>query len=238
MGGGEWAETSDLTGRALFSHDRKIFKLLYYIIYIRIIKHTMKLNKKLELSENQFRILDLFTRGVGKEYYVREMGKLLSVSPRTSQLNLEELERAGVLEAATRGKIKLYRLRNNEIAKEYIKLVEVFKKIRFLEKHELIREIVSKIDSHIDGIGIIFGSYAKGIEKKNSDLDIFIAGSYKRKEFEKISKLFGVTISVKNYSLNVFEREFGKDILIKEMLNNRVVFHGIEKFAELLMKHG
>lgn len=190
--------------------------------------------KTLELSENQFRILDLFTKGFDKSYYVRQVGVLLDIGPRTAQLNLEALEQRGVLESEIKGKIKTYILRKNAITKEYLKFAEIFKSIRFLEKDETIREIIGKLSYFIDGIGIVFGSYAKGSQKPDSDIDIFVIGSYNQEEVEKLSKLYSIAIGVKNYPLTLFKKEVTKDFLIKEMLNNHIVFQGVEEFVKLI----
>jgi len=194
----------------------------------------MKKYINIELSENQLRILELFTRGFDKEYYVREVSSLLKISPRTAQLNLETLEKLGVLESVTKGKIKNYKLRTNYIAKEYVKLTEVFKNIRFLERNELIREVINKISLYIDGIGLVFGSYAKGTQKEDSDLDIFIIGSYDMKEIEKISDLYNIRISIKNYTKGLFKKEMAKDYLIKEILNNHIIFKDVEDFINII----
>ncbi len=186
---------------------------------------------KIPLSENQLRILDLFTRGFDKEHYVREVGVLLKIGPRTAQLNLENLEKLGVLESVTKGKIKNYKLRNNSIAKEYLKLTEIFKNIRFLEKDDKIREIIIKISPFVKGIGILFGSFAKGTQKDDSDLDVFVIGEYNRKEIDKISELYNIKISVKNYSKELFLKE--SDFLIKEILNNHIVFQNVEEFINI-----
>lgn len=198
----------------------------------------MKIKEKIQINETQLKILALFTNGYEKEHYVREVGILLHISPRTAQLNLEQLERAGVLESAGRGKIKAYFLRKNEMAREYIKLAEMFKAIRFLEKHELIREIIGQITPHIEGMGVVFGSYAKGTHKEDSDLDVFIVGTYNRKEIEAISDRYGLDVSVKNYSLAIFKRDIQKDLLIKEVIKNHVIFQGVEQFVHIATSHG
>ncbi len=194
--------------------------------------------KKTQLNENQFRILDVFTRGFDKGYYVREISKLLNIGPRTAQLNLEALESLGILESETRGKIKVYTLQKNKMAQEYLKFAEIFKNIRFLEKNNLIKEVINKLDFYIEGIGLIFGSYAKGTEKKGSDLDILVIGKYKRKEISRISKTYGIEISVKNYPLEIFKKSLNDDILIKEILNNHIIFKGAEEFIGIVLKNG
>ena len=63
-----------------------------------------KVNSK--LVENHFQILQLFTQGTNKEYFVREVHRELDMSLRTAQRGLEFLEKKGVLRSLIRGKIK------------------------------------------------------------------------------------------------------------------------------------
>jgi predicted nucleotidyltransferase len=194
--------------------------------------------KKLNITENTLRVLSLFTNDFDREYYVREVGKLLKISPRTAQLVLEELEDKGIIESKTKGKIKTFKLNPSDFTKRYLAFVEQYKAIAFLEKKLLIKEIIEKITPHIKGIGIIFGSYVKGLEKEGSDLDIFIAGSYNNDEIKKVSKNLGIYISVKCYPLKTFKKNLTKDILLKEVLKNHVVFLNVEQFIQAVFKNG
>jgi len=191
---------------------------------------------KLGITENHVQVLTLFTNGFDREYYIREVQKLLNVSPRTAQLVLEDLEGKTVLESQTRGKIKVYRLRKSMMAREYLILAEEYKRISFLEKNNLIREIVEKIIPHIKGIAVVFGSYAKGIQKEDSDVDVFIAGDYNKSKIDNISKMYGVNISVKKYPLDLFEKEIRSDPLLKEIIENHVVVSGTESFINIVLQ--
>ena len=194
--------------------------------------------KKIRFTENTLQVLSLFTNDFSREYYVREVERLLKISPRTSQLILEDLEDKGIIESKTKGKIKTFKLNPSEFTKKYLVFVEQYKAIAFLEKKLLIKEIIEKITPHINGIGIIFGSYVKELEKKGSDLDIFIAGNYNNDEIKKVSKNLGIEISVKCYPLKIFEKSLTKDILIKEVLKNHVVFLNAEQFIQKVFKNG
>lgn len=193
---------------------------------------------KLNITENGLQIISLFTNGFDREYYIREVEKLLNISPRTAQLILEDLENKGIVESKVKGKIKSYKLKINELSKRYITFVEQYKSIVFMEKNLLIKEIIEKISPFINGIGIIFGSYAKGISKKESDLDIFIAGDYEKEEIKKVSRNLGVEISIKCYPVNTFEKNINKDILLKEILKNHIAFINSEQFIQKVLKHG
>ena len=185
---------------------------------------------KVKISEMHFKILNLFTKGFDKEYYIREVNRLVNISPRTAKLILEDLEAKAIIESKIRRKIKTFKLKKS--SKEYLILTEQYKKIVFLESNHLINEIVQNINKKIEGIGIIFGSYAKGIQKKNSDLDIFIIGKYDKKIIKEQSKLFSIGIDVKNYSLDIFKEHILTDPLIKEVLNDHVIIKNAESLIE------
>ena len=193
---------------------------------------------KLNITENHLQALSLFTKGFDKEYYIREVERLLKISPRTAQIILDDLEKKAVLESRMRGKIKSYRIKRSDAAIDYLVLVEHYKKISFMEKRLMVKEITAKITPFIHGIGIVFGSYAKGLEKKDSDIDIFIAGKCDKEGVESVAQLYGIEISVKVYPARAFESGLRKDILIKEVLENHVIFLDAEKFVRMVMRNG
>lgn len=186
--------------------------------------------EKINITENTLKVLSLFTFDFTREYYVREVERILKISPRTSQLILEDLENKGILESKTRGKIKLFKLNPSNFTKKYLVFVEQYKAIAFLDKQLLIKEIIEEISPFIDGIGLIFGSYVKGLQKKNSDLDIFIIGSYDNIRITEISKVYGIDLNIKCYPLDIFKKSIRNDILVKEVLKDHVVFLNVEDF--------
>ncbi|MBN2881291.1 nucleotidyltransferase domain-containing protein [Candidatus Woesearchaeota archaeon] len=184
--------------------------------------------EKINITENTLQVLSLFTNNFESEHYIREVEKLLKISPRTAQLILDDLENKGIVISQTKGKTKIFKLNVSEFTKRYITFVEQYKAIIFLEKHLIIKEIIEKITPYIMGVGVIFGSYAKDLETKDSDLDIFIIGNYDVDQIKKISKVYGIDISIKCYSQKVFSK---KDILVQEVLKNHVVFLNAEQFV-------
>jgi len=193
---------------------------------------------KINITENGLQIIALFTNGFDREYYIREVEKLLKISPRTAQLILEDLEDKGIIESKVKGKIKSYKLKINELSKRYLTFVEQYKSIAFMEKDLLVKEVIEKIRPFISGIGIIFGSYAKGTFRKESDLDIFVAGNYEKEEIKKVSINFGIEISIKCYPLKTFEKNINQDVLLKEVLKNHILFKNMELFIEKVLKNG
>jgi|SRR3989344_3889901 len=194
--------------------------------------------EKVNITENHLRVLALFTKGYRREYYIREVERLLGISPRTAQLILDDLEKKTILESATRGKIKPYKIKKNGAAFDYLVLTEQYRKLAFLKSNPLAREIIAKITPHISGIAIVFGSYAKGSQKKGSDLDVFIVGTYNKNEIKKISETYGIEISIKCYPRNIFVKILNDDILVREILDNHIAFLNAEEFVKLVLKNG
>ena len=193
---------------------------------------------KLNITENHLQALSLFTNGFDNEFYIREAQRTLKISPRTSQTVLADLERRGVIESKKRGKIISYRLKKNEISRRYMTFCEEYKSIGFLSGNAMIAEIIEKIGGCIDGIGVIFGSYAKGLAGKDSDLDVFVAGTYDRERIDTVSQTYGIDISVKCYPLENFRKAMRGDILVKEVLKSHIVFLNSEEFVKEVFEHG
>ena len=191
---------------------------------------------KLNITENTLRVLALFTKGFNKSYYIREIEKLLHISPRTAQLILDDLEYKNVLESSIRGKIKLFKLKNNFDSRNYLILTEKYKNMCFYQNNILLKEILEKLSYLIKGAGLVFGSYASLTQKKGSDLDIFVIGKYNKKKVENLSKIYAIDINIKHCSLSIFEKNAFKDPLLVEVLKNHVVFVGAELFIQSVLK--
>ena len=193
--------------------------------------------EKVNITENHLNILSLFTRGFDSEYYIREVHKILKISPRTAQLILDDLEKKGILESKLRGKIRAYKLKKNLMTSKYLVLTEKHKEIAFLEKNSIIKEIIEKTTPLIQGIGIVFGSYAKGINKKDSDLDIFVIGKYNRMKIKEVSRIYKTEINMKNYPKNIFRKTMDNDILTQEVLKDHIIFLNSEELINLVIKN-
>ena len=190
--------------------------------------------EKSNITDTHLRVLSLFTKGFTKGYYIREVHQVLQISPSTAQLVLEDLEKKAVLESKTWGKIRIYSLKKNILSQRYLILAEHYKSILFLENHLKVKEIISKISPYLEGIALVFGSYAKGLEKQGSDLDLFIAGTANRKKIEEIGNTYGVQVSIKNYFLKTFQQNLKSDVLIQEVLKDHIAVFNAEGFVRIV----
>ena len=177
-------------------------------------------------------ILNQFLGDYSKRIYGRELIGKVPLSQKGIALDLEQLEKKGILKSEREGNIRFYRLNlMNPGIKDIVISAEISKKIEFFERRRKIAHIFRK-DDRIIGI---FGSYAKGIEKETSDIDVFIIGSKEKNDYNDQGKIYDLNISIIYFS----EREFKnlikeKNELCKEIIKDHIIIFSIEKFVNII----
>lgn len=180
-------------------------------------------NKTLDILEN-------FADDYNKRIYGREISKKNNMNQKTVSNILNNLEKEHILKFSIEGKNKYYFLNKSNInIKEIIKLMEINRKIKLIEKYKKFRDLFNKIESRTEGILIIFGSYSNFSSNEKSDLDILIMG--KNKDFKDLEQLYNIKINVVKINKKMFNKN---DILIKEIIKNHIVLKGIEEFIDLI----
>ena len=152
---------------------------------------------------------------------------------------LNDMQKDGLLKYKTYGRNKQFSLNlgYGESVVNMMAAVEHLKTVEFYGKHLVIKEVATKILPHCNGIVAVFGSYAKGLEKKDSDLDVFVAGSCNKKEIRRIGEIYHVDISVQNYPMDLFGPSLQKkDIFLTEILKGHVIIRDPEGFISAFIK--
>lgn len=184
----------------------------------------------MELNKNRIEIIKEFASDYHKKVYGRNIAKKLKMNQKTISNSLNDLEEQGILKFSTEGRNKYYFFNENYIhIKEIIKIIEIFRKIEFLERNKKIRDLFEKIESKVNGIVVIFGSYANDTNRKDSDLDIFILG--KISNLEELEELYKIKINVVKSTKEKWNK---KEIIIKEIIKNHIILKGMEEFIELI----
>jgi predicted nucleotidyltransferase len=161
-----------------------------------------------------------------KEMHGRELAKELNTSLTRIQSILNQFKDINVLDFKIEGKNHIYFIKKNLISKSFILNAENYKLAKFLRStflEPIFKEITEKYPNELI---LLFGSYAKGINKQNSDIDIYVCTTNKniKKYIETLSPKISVQI-----------REFNKeDLLIKEIIENHIIIQGGEIFYEKL----
>ena len=160
-----------------------------------------------------------------KEAHGRELAKELKTSLTRVQSILTELRNINVLDYKIEGKNHIYFIKKNLISKSFILNAENYKLTKIINKHSELEPIFDDIIKKSKcNLIILFGSYAKGIPKKESDIDIYIETT-DQKVKEEIQKIYDlISIKIGKFNLN--------DLLIKEIIKNHIIIKGGEEFYE------
>jgi len=138
---------------------------------------------------------------------------------------LTELRNINVLDYKVEGKNHVYFIKKNLISKSFILNAENYKLSKLLGKYPELEQIFNDIIKKSKcSLIILFGSYAKGTPKKNSDIDIYIETT-SQKIKEDVQKIYDL-ISVKIGKFNL------DDLLVKEIIKNHVIIKGGEEYYE------
>jgi len=160
-----------------------------------------------------------------KEMHGREIAKELKTSLTRVQSILTELRNMNVLDYKVEGKNHVYFIKKNLISKSSILNAENYKLSKIFNRHPELEPIFQDIIKKSKcSLILLFGSYAKGNPKKDSDIDIYIdTANHKLKE--EIQKIYDL-ISVKTGKFNP------DDLLIKEIIKNHAIIRGGEEYYE------
>ena len=182
------------------------------------------------LNSKVIEVLSEFSSDYNKKIYGREIARKLKMNQKTVSNLLNKLEKDNILKFTQEGKNKYYFFNKlNPQTKEIIKLIEIKRKIRFIEKYKKIRELFEKLEQKTQGILIVFGSYANFSSHEKSDLDIFVMG--KIQELKDLEQLYNLKINAVKSDKNKFN---ANDSFIKEVIKNHIVLKGTEEFIDLI----
>ena len=191
------------------------------------------------LNDIRIAVIDSFLGSYRTEMTGSDIAKRKKLNQKSAANALRELEKEGFLKSRIEGKNRLYflNLGDAENIINFVSALEHIKTIRFYKKNTITKEFVSKADACFDGIVAIFGSYAKGLQKEGSDLDIFIAGKCNDAEAEDIAALYNIELSIKKYPHKVFQQGLAEnDLLIEEIIKSHIIVKNTESFVKNVLK--
>ncbi len=181
------------------------------------------LNKELE-------ILSVFSNEYDKK--LRESGivQIKKMPQRTVSRKLNLLAKTGILDFVREGKNKVYFLKKeNPVINPILMLIESYKTLSFLGKHQKIALILEKIEDPC----LVFGSYAKGNKNEGSDIDLAVFTENK-KEIEKKLSFAPFEIHAQFTSLKKFEEDLkNKNQLAMEIAKNHILIKGFDNLIKL-----
>jgi len=167
-------------------------------------------------------LLDFFIKNPEKEFHVRELSKLLKKSPTTISKYLKDLERKKILVSEKKLNHLLFMANTKSNSFKQIKLNH---NLNFLHNSGLINYLIKEFN-YPEAI-VLFGSYAKAENTIQSDIDLLIiSSSKKRVNLEKFEKKIESKIQLFIHSKEEIKKMKEKN---KELLNswiNGIVIYG------------
>ena len=129
----------------------------------------------------------------GKERMIKEIMERTNYSYERINSALKSLTKKRIIKEQKKGKTLLYTLDMYNINAELgFGNYMISKELAFREKHKILEKAIKELitesfKSPFIQIAILFGSYSKGIESKQSDIDLMLV-SDKKQEAERIVK--------------------------------------------------
>lgn len=135
-------------------------------------------------SRSKIRILRLLFRYPGKEFTEREMAEMIAMSPNTVNLALRDLRKTNVFAYKRLGRTHSYRCNKDSV--HFAPLSALFDRER-----EMWDSLVAALKEKLSGVVtcIIYGSFAEGKERFDSDLDLLVVARDKSAAEELLAEL-------------------------------------------------
>jgi predicted nucleotidyltransferase/DNA-binding HxlR family transcriptional regulator len=169
----------------------------------------------MERKDYKLEIVQILLQG---ENHLREIARELKTNHMMVVRKIRELLGDNVVDFKQIGKNQVYFLKKNTESRSLILMSQQYFLLRFIKKNPSLRDVINKIqeDSQIK-LALIFGSYAKGLNKKDSDLDIFIETSELeiKKKYSRLDSKFSIKIGKYDRDENLIKEIEKKNILIK-----------------------
>lgn len=173
-------------------------------------------------NRNELEIILLYKGNYKLRLYLREISKLSKIPLKTCQDSLKNLENQNILKTKIEGKNKYFWLNLDNIQTKFLLLqTEIYQTNVFIEKYPSFKIFLKEFKTNIPII--IFGSYAKFTNDKNSDLDLLIISN------DKVELPFHL-LSFKPHEVKLTEQTFIKSLtqqenLIKEIEENHIILN-------------
>ena len=169
-------------------------------------------------------ILRAFFTSPEKEYYTRQLSSVYKISVGNIHREIKKLLSLGILKVRNVGNIKLFSL--NKQNPVYEELRNIFYKTEGVVK--LVQDALVNINNI--QIAFVYGSFAKGDERQDSDIDIFLIGDGIDEDklvssISSLEKELFREINYTSYTKNEFRKEKKKkNSFVSSVVNGKKIF--------------
>ena len=179
-----------------------------------------KMLEKLFTSKTRTRILELLIFNSDRELHLRGISREVKITPIYVRKELQNLKELNLVLESKKGNLSLFQI--NKSSPIFTELKNLFMKTEYFG--ELIKKSLKRLK--ID-FAFIFGSFAKGIESKESDIDLFVVGDVNENDLLKIiqktEKQSGREINYILWKKAVLMKRAKKHHLLNEIAKNPIM---------------
>ncbi|MFQ6135827.1 MAG: nucleotidyltransferase domain-containing protein [Candidatus Hydrothermarchaeales archaeon] len=134
----------------------------------------------------QLKVLELFIENPYSQYYLREIARILDISPMTVKRTLDLLEGERLIKREKQKHMVLFRA---NMESQAFKNLKIAYNLALFEK----KGLVNFIKDRLKGLSslMLYGSYAKGENDRDSDIDLLAISTSKESTSFNFSGLLG-----------------------------------------------
>lgn len=177
-------------------------------------------------SRIRAKLLGWFFTHTDEQYFVRQVAPIIQEDPTNVSREMARLESFGILVSARQGNLKQFKANKNCSFFNELKGL-VLKTVGISGQMEAAIREIPGIE-----LAFIYGSFAKGLERADSDVDLFVVGDVDLNIIDTVlqdtEKAFGRTINYVVYDLKEFKEKLAaRDGFIIDVINGeKIVLKG------------
>ena len=147
--------------------------------------------------------LDFFIENSYEEIHLREFSRRIGISPNSSQRFLNFFLKNDFIIEERKANLRYFKANLDNLVFRHIKITYSLQKIK---ESKLIDNLADKFTSVV-----VFGSIAKGLDDKKSDIDLVCIGNAKDINFEDYEDKLGKTINSHIFTLLEWKKQKDKN---------------------------
>ena len=182
--------------------------------------------------DNKLNILNYLAKHHAENYTLHQLSIILKIPYATLYRTIQDMSDLIVMQV--KGKAKLVSINWNDTAPAHLAVASYEENKEFLANHIIIK----KIAENSSPITLLFGSYAKGTQRKDSDVDLLIITktgktntSFATQEILFRKKINPIVVTEKEFKDMLKEKE---ENVGKQALKDHIILNGFDKFWRLV----
>ncbi|MFW6014636.1 MAG: nucleotidyltransferase domain-containing protein [Candidatus Nanoarchaeia archaeon] len=165
-----------------------------------------------KFSKTDWKTLDIFMDNPYVEYHLRDIARLAKISSSSAKRALDNLVKTGLVNEKNKANLRIFSANNSEI---------LFKQLKISKNVHFTKSLVEKLKPAI--AVILFGSFAKGENSVESDIDMVVISN---KRFD-INEFKDFTVQLHNFTPAGWAKaKKNNKAFVREVLEEGITMYG------------